>query len=73
MQADWLSGNIILGLLRERPMHGYELACVVQEDEALHAIWRIERCEVHFLLGKRRQKVDLAEYAEERSHQTRPK
>ncbi len=42
MQADWPSGNIILGLLCECPIHGYELARVVQEDEALHAIWRIE-------------------------------
>jgi DNA-binding PadR family transcriptional regulator len=52
MQADWPRENIILGLLCERPMHGYELAHVVREDEALHAIWRIERSEVYFLLGK---------------------
>ncbi len=52
MQADWPSENIILGLLCERPMHGYELARLVQEDEALRAIWRIERSEIYFLLGK---------------------
>jgi DNA-binding PadR family transcriptional regulator len=52
MQADWPSENIILGLLCERPMHGYELARIVQRDEALRAIWRIERSEIYFLLGK---------------------
>jgi DNA-binding PadR family transcriptional regulator len=52
MQADWPSENIILGLLCERPMHGYELARLAQEDEALRAIWRIERSEIYFLLGK---------------------
>lgn len=52
MQADWPSENIILGLLCDRPMHGYELARLVQEDEALRAIWRIERSEIYFLLGK---------------------
>ena len=66
MQADWPSENIILGLLCERPMHGYELARRVQEDEALRAIWRIERSEVYFLLGKLRQKAYIAVYAEER-------
>jgi len=52
MQTEWPSENIILGLLCERPMHGYELARLVQEDAALRAIWRIERSEVYFLLGK---------------------
>lgn len=52
MQADWPSENIVLGLLCERPMHGYELARLVQEDVALRAIWRIERSEVYFLLRK---------------------
>ena len=33
-------------------MHGYEIAQVVQGDEALRAIWRIERSEIYFLLGK---------------------
>ena len=56
MRADWPSENIILGLLCERPMHGYELARLVQEDEALRAIWRIERSEIYFLLGKLQQK-----------------
>jgi DNA-binding PadR family transcriptional regulator len=47
-------------------MHGYELARLVQEDQALHTIWRIERSEVYFLLGKLRQKAYIVEYAEER-------
>jgi len=68
MRADWPSENIILGLLCERPMHGYELARVVQEDEARHAIWRIERSEVYFLLGKLRQRAYVIEHAEERPH-----
>ncbi len=68
MQADWPSENILLGLLCERPRHGYELARVVQEDEALRAIWRIERSEVYFLLGKLRQSAYIIEYAEERPH-----
>jgi DNA-binding PadR family transcriptional regulator len=33
-------------------MHGYEIAQVVQGDEALRVIWRIERSEIYFLLGK---------------------
>jgi PadR family transcriptional regulator, regulatory protein AphA len=52
MKADWPSENVILGLLAEQPMHGYELAARVRDDEALRAIWRIERSEVYFLLGK---------------------
>jgi len=52
MQASWPSENIVLGLLCERPMHGYELSRLVQEDEALRAIWRIERSEIYFLLRK---------------------
>src|SRR5512139_3125872 len=67
MQADWPSENILLGLLCERPMHGYELARLVQQDEALRAIWRIERSEIYFLLGKLKQKAFIVEVAEERS------
>jgi DNA-binding PadR family transcriptional regulator len=52
MQSSWPAENILLGLLCERPMHGYEIAQVVQSDEALRAIWRIERSEIYFLLGK---------------------
>jgi DNA-binding PadR family transcriptional regulator len=46
MQSSWPAENILLGLLCERPMHGYEIAQVVQGDEALRAIWRIERSEI---------------------------
>jgi len=52
MKSDWPSENILLGLLAEKPMHGYELALRVRGDEALRAIWRIERSEAYFLLGK---------------------
>lgn len=52
MQADWPAENILLALLCERSMHGYELAQTVKADAALRAIWRIERSEVYFLLGK---------------------
>jgi PadR family transcriptional regulator, regulatory protein AphA len=52
MKADWPSENVLLGLLAEKPMHGYELAQRAHDDEALRAIWRIERSEVYFLLGK---------------------
>jgi DNA-binding PadR family transcriptional regulator len=52
MQVGWPSENIVLGLLCERPMHGYELSRLVQDDEALRVIWRIERSEIYFLLGK---------------------
>jgi DNA-binding PadR family transcriptional regulator len=52
MQPSWPAENILLGLLCERPEHGYEIAQVVQEDEALRAIWRIERSEICSLLGK---------------------
>ncbi len=52
MQADWPAENILLALLCERPMHGYELAQLVKSDPALRAIWRIELSEVYFLLRK---------------------
>jgi DNA-binding PadR family transcriptional regulator len=52
MKSDWPSENIVLGLLAERPMHGYELSSLIRDDEALRAIWRMERSEVYFLLGK---------------------
>lgn len=68
MQADWPSENIILGLLCERPMHGYELARLVQEDEALRAIWRIERSEIYFLLGKLSKGGLIVESASEKAH-----
>jgi DNA-binding PadR family transcriptional regulator len=56
MQASWPSENVLLGLLCERPKHAYELAREVRADEALDAIWRFERSEVYFLLGKLVQK-----------------
>ncbi len=65
MKADWPSENVLLGLLAEKPMHGYELAQRVHEDEALRAIWRIERSEVYFLLGK----LHKCGYVEENSEQ----
>ncbi len=52
MQADWPAENILLALLCERPMHGYELAQLVKNDLALRAIWRIELSEAYFLLRK---------------------
>jgi DNA-binding PadR family transcriptional regulator len=52
MKASWPSENLLLGLLCVRPMHGYELAQTVRTDDALRSIWRIERSEVYFLLGK---------------------
>ena len=52
MRADWPAENILLALLCERPMHGYELAQTVKTDAALRAIWRIELSEVYFLLRK---------------------
>lgn len=33
-------------------MHGYDLARLVQSDDSLRAIWRMQRSEVYFLLGK---------------------
>ncbi len=44
-------------------MHGYGLAQMVQADEALHAIWRFERSEVYFLLGKLAQKGHITPLA----------
>jgi DNA-binding PadR family transcriptional regulator len=52
MQADWPAENIVLALLCEKPMHGYEVAQLVKSDAALRAIWRIELSEVYFLLRK---------------------
>jgi DNA-binding PadR family transcriptional regulator len=66
MQADWPAENIVLALLGERPMHGYELAHMVKTDAALRAIWRIELSEVYFLLRKLLKLGFIVEHAEER-------
>ena len=66
MHADWPAENIVLALLCERPMHGYELAQVVKSDAALRAIWRIELSEVYFLLRKLLKLGFIEEHAEER-------
>jgi DNA-binding PadR family transcriptional regulator len=65
MQADWPAENLVLALLSERPMHGYELAQQVKADAALRAIWRIERSEVYFLLRKLLKQGFIVEQAEE--------
>jgi DNA-binding PadR family transcriptional regulator len=65
MQATWPSEYVILGLLCEQPMHGYELAQQVRADQALHAIWRFERSEIYFLLGKLARGGLIFESAEE--------
>ena len=67
MQSSWPAENILLGLLCERPMHGYEIAQVAQSDEALRAIWRIERSEIYFLLGKLSKRVLIMESAAEQA------
>ncbi len=72
MQADWPAENIVLALLCERPMHGYELAQVVKTEAALRAIWRIELSEVYFLLRKLLKSGFIMEHAEEDSG-TRPR
>ena len=66
MQATWPSENILLALLCERPMHGYELAQIAQNDEPLRAIWRMERSEVYFLLGKLQRGGLIEETGQER-------
>jgi len=66
MHADWPAENIVLALLCERPMHGYELAQLVKNDAALRAIWRIELSEVYFLLRKLLKRGFVVEHAEER-------
>ncbi len=63
MQALWPSENLLLGLLVEQPRHGYELARLVCDDEALRAIWRLKRSEVYFLLGKLLAQGFIAEAA----------
>ncbi len=66
MQAAWPSEYILLALLCERSMHGYELAQIVRDDEALRTIWRIERSEIYFLLGKLAKGGLIVEGASER-------
>jgi DNA-binding PadR family transcriptional regulator len=66
MHADWPAENIVLALLCERPMHGYELAQLLKSDAALRAIWRIELSEVYFLLRKLLKLGFAVEHAEER-------
>jgi DNA-binding PadR family transcriptional regulator len=64
VHADWPAENILLALLCERPMHGYELAQTVRNDAALRAIWRIERSEVYFLLRKLVSQGHIIEHGE---------
>jgi DNA-binding PadR family transcriptional regulator len=64
MRADWPAENVLLALLCERPMHGYELAQTVKNDAVLRAIWRIERSEVYFLLRKLLKWGYIVEHAE---------
>lgn len=64
MQASWSSEMILLGLLCERPMHGYELSQLVRDDPAMPVIWRFERSEVYFLLGKLRERGYVIESGE---------
>lgn len=71
MHADWPAENVLLALLCERPMHGYELAQVVKTDPALRAIWRIELSEVYYLLSKLLKLEHIAEVEEEQ--ETRPR
>jgi len=53
-------------------MHGYELARLICEDEALRAIWRLKRSEVYFLLGKLLAQGYIAEAAgSEQGHSAR--
>jgi len=72
MQADWPTENIVLALLCEQPMHGYELAKTVKNDLGLRAIWRIERSEVYFLLGKLLKQGFITETEQAGGEGTRP-
>lgn len=63
MRAIWPGENLLLGLLDEQAMHGYELAQLVCSDEALRAIWHLKRSEVYFLLGKLSAQGHIAEVA----------
>lgn len=72
MQADWPTENIVLALLCERPMHGYELSKTVKNDLGLRAIWRIERSEIYFLLGKLLKQGFIVEVEPAEEKGTRP-
>lgn len=52
MRASWPCEYLLLGLLEHQPMHGYDLAQRLGNDDALRSIWRLKRSEVYFLLGK---------------------
>ena len=61
MHALWPSENLLLGLLAEQPMHGYELAQLMIDDETLRTIWHLKRSEVYFLLRKLAAQGHIAE------------
>lgn len=61
MYALWPGENLLLGLLAEQPMHGYELAQLVCNDETLRAICHLKRSEVYFLLEKLAVQGHIAE------------
>jgi len=52
MRASWPCEYLLLGLLEQQPMYGYDLAQRLGNDDALRSIWRFKRSEVYFLLGK---------------------
>ena len=72
MRVDWPAENIVLALLCERPMHGYELAQLLKSDAVRRAIWRIETSEVYFLLRKLLKLGLVEEQAEERAAGPQP-
>jgi PadR family transcriptional regulator, regulatory protein AphA len=44
--------HALLGLLRERPMHAYEIHQRLVQAEALGLVWRLKQSQVYALLGR---------------------
>lgn len=44
--------HALLGFLRERPMHGYEIHQRLRDPAGLGLVWRLKQSQVYALLGK---------------------
>lgn len=56
--------NILLGLLREQPRHGYALFKRVESSPELSRIWHIKRSKLYYLLERLEEKGYLSSHLE---------
>lgn len=68
-KADLTLEYILLGLLREEPLHGYALFQRLREDPALSRIWHVKRSKVYYLLDTLAERGLISYRVEHHAHQ----